>query len=632
MPEQTVPATGSTSPRRRKRSQNACTACRQQKLRCDASSRFPNACTRCSTRNLSCRVDPSFRRTSTRNRLQEVSKELEELRKRTRSTSGTPPMPDLPEVPEVPEVSEAPVFPVHDPAVLPRAIGDVELPGDGAIEGLFQEFYTHYHPHLPIVDTSVAVDVLWATCPFLFTTIICVASRRHAVHGGLHARLLVPLNQFLSDVAIRVNHMVIEEVVAAMLLLCMWPPSFRRQQEDGSWLRAGMATHLALQNGFHRLEQTTYFTWPESRLQNTAQRNRIWLGCFLVDYELSTKQGLPATIAPDYVIRNPPANLPAPFASHLNIAVTASKAQVALSNPLTPCGLVEPATRWSLIQLFDTELQSLLSASQRPWSRINDIQLLTARLQLYSFVLYDDVQAVVNSTDTAATTTQGFQLAIQIITLIAAAHKDGEFIYYPTTIIRPIVLASIWLLKLVASEALTQQRADVAKNHVREAHSLCTAMRVAPNDESERAAEFINTVTHLKDGKWGSGSVTTKSRMGQGLFYDAVREKKEHEINMGIIKGRNTIEARDSSGSEEEVDADAEGDDEDSTSEQPSQQDIQRQMDWPFLHDDFWTSFADPTGLALGGLGGMDMEQCHPELWNASTGVGHHSEGQIGQF
>jgi transcriptional regulatory protein LEU3 len=55
----------------------ACTECRQQKAKCDASDKQPGPCTRCSKRQIPCRLDCDFKRTFKRAKIDELVKEYE---------------------------------------------------------------------------------------------------------------------------------------------------------------------------------------------------------------------------------------------------------------------------------------------------------------------------------------------------------------------------------------------------------------------------------------------------------------------------------------------------------------------------------------------------------------------------
>ncbi|KAK9326613.1 hypothetical protein V1520DRAFT_125764 [Lipomyces starkeyi] len=65
-----------TPPQITKRSRQACTACRQVKLRCDSMQKFPAPCSRCTKNKLDCRTDPSFRRQHTRDNINKLATQL----------------------------------------------------------------------------------------------------------------------------------------------------------------------------------------------------------------------------------------------------------------------------------------------------------------------------------------------------------------------------------------------------------------------------------------------------------------------------------------------------------------------------------------------------------------------------
>ena len=76
----------------RRRSINACTACKQSKVRCDADGKTGEPCSRCRAQNLDCEVDIySFDRTPVRERMKAMAAELNELRQTVREGSPNPP-------------------------------------------------------------------------------------------------------------------------------------------------------------------------------------------------------------------------------------------------------------------------------------------------------------------------------------------------------------------------------------------------------------------------------------------------------------------------------------------------------------------------------------------------------------
>ncbi|KAH8879324.1 hypothetical protein GQ53DRAFT_44779 [Thozetella sp. PMI_491] len=71
-----------------KRSSMACTTCRQVKLRCDASTRYPAACSRCDKQKRACLFDSSFKRRAVRGALEKATEENERLQRLVRSIQG----------------------------------------------------------------------------------------------------------------------------------------------------------------------------------------------------------------------------------------------------------------------------------------------------------------------------------------------------------------------------------------------------------------------------------------------------------------------------------------------------------------------------------------------------------------
>lgn len=206
------------------------------------------------------------------------------------------------------------------------------------------------------------------------------------------------------------------------------------------------------------------------------------------------------------------------------------------NNPFSATGLIEPSSRWSLVQLFDSELEALLTSN--PSFPESEILLLTNRLHIQTFVMHEDIQSTVGSLETSGVMIKAFRTAVKLIMVIASERKKGVLQYYPTYINRSLVLASLWLLKLIAfsharepSPLLDTQAIETAENHIREAYTLLEGFSVVDEDESMRAAKFVEIIGgggKSANGWWGK-SVRMRTRMGSGLYYDAIWEKKETE-------------------------------------------------------------------------------------------------------
>lgn len=282
--------------------------------------------------------------------------------------------------------------------------------------------------------------------------------------------------------------------------------------------------------------------------------------CLLRLGSLSSKLGLPATVTPDFAIRNPPSDLPRKFKQHLQIAYVCSKFTPTLSgNQFSATGLVDTGSRWSLIQLFDGELEALHTQLSQatpscPLSAESDIVLLTSWLHLQTYVLQEDIQNTVGPLETSGMMIKGFRTAVKLINVISSEHKKDVLKFYPAYITRSLVMGALLLLKLIAisdsrksaqasknlidpqyattATALFDNKSvEIAENCVREVFIMLHKLSTSPGDESQRAARFIEVMGSRRDGEigpvgWGSPT-TMRSRMGTSLFYDAVRQLRE---------------------------------------------------------------------------------------------------------
>lgn len=278
---------------------------------------------------------------------------------------------------------------------------------------------------------------------------------------------------------------------------------------------------------------------------------------------MSSKLGLPGTVTPDHTIRNPPSDLPEKFKQHLQIAYACSKFTPTLScNQFSATGLIDAGSRWSLIQLFDGELEALQTQLLRnapscPLPAESHIVLLTSWLHLQAYVLQEDIQNVIGAFETSGMMIRGFRTAIRLIDVISSEYKKDVLKFYPAYITRSLVMAALWLLKLMAisdsrkstqasksttephyattaATLLDNKSIEIAENYVREVFVMLLKLSLSGGDEAQRAARFIEVMGGRGDGRiglvgWGH-PIKLRSRMGSSLFYDAIRQVREREL------------------------------------------------------------------------------------------------------
>lgn len=149
---------------------------------------------------------------------------------------------------------------------------------------------------------------------------------------------------------------------------------------------------------------------------------------------------------------------------------------------------------------------------------------------------------------------RGFRTAIRLIDVISNEHKKDVLKFYPAYTTRSLVMAALWLLKLMAisdsrksaqasknptephyattaATLLDNKSIEIAENYVREVFVMLLKLSLSGGDEAQRAARFIELMGGRGDGRiglvgWGH-PIKMRSRMGSSLFYDAVGQVRE---------------------------------------------------------------------------------------------------------
>lgn len=121
--------------------------------------------------------------------------------------------------------------------------------------------------------------------PLLFWTIILVTSQRNDKSEGLHLQLCDPSENQASRIVLTSTQSV--EVVQALLLLCLWPISRLKEQDNPSWNYLGLAQNAALQMNLHSPIAKEAITggwkgWGEvaNKSYSPEYMSSNWLSCF----------------------------------------------------------------------------------------------------------------------------------------------------------------------------------------------------------------------------------------------------------------------------------------------------------------------------------------------------------------
>lgn len=523
------------------RSSKACTECRQVKLRCDFRKNFPAPCTRCNSRGLGCRFDPAFKRTPTKGQLEKVTKQLNDLR--SALVSGGPDVPNLLQIPHQMYAGDSSIGsqsdygssdsdePLPRPTMHPESyfglsamaisdqvyrLGHFHLSSEKVI-GLFHLFVKHQHKHLPIVDTRWGYDEIYSRTPFLFWTIIVVAIRGSTATMELLDQVRRPYKDYLGRVLIQCPLSL--STIQGLLLICLWPFPVEHQREDPSWNLCNIA--LSATSG---LEIPTSLRSKSGSLTDEEEqaRCRTWLACFHVSSWLGS------TLAVRPPLRNVEdlsnitralsmGSTTAEFGAHIELQrQVASYTSVLASHQ----GLFHSA---SAIQMFEKELNSVSTRCGETWTKESEFSSLIARLDLYSAVIMSASKEMTKSDSSAsssfvgASLFKGFQAAVKLISLyerltrgtvnlttgVSSPTPQPTYLSFPKYYHFSFAKAALFLLRfsLCEDSGFVESDRDVARNHIKIAHTLFLQHSQRPNDEPARVAHVIDTLAKIQGTK-----------------------------------------------------------------------------------------------------------------------------------
>ncbi|THV80003.1 hypothetical protein D6D27_08860 [Aureobasidium pullulans] len=262
----------------------ACTECRQQKAKCDAYLNSNDACSRCKRLGIQCTISAPFRRENKRQRLSELEKETDTLRKRLMTEDYQPTIPtptrtgrdnnpstlshetpstaryhtpqplptEIREPVSFPEPSHANngTFGRQAPTTTPRTLDGVTVSAND-INNIFELFFHEYSPFLPILDYRLSPDACYQQSPLLFWSIIGTACRSYSRNPTLLGALTkCIITSALLSVTVTGSPL---HRVQAFLLLVTWPlpDAVETNQQETNYVLAGLLLHLAQRSGLH---------------------------------------------------------------------------------------------------------------------------------------------------------------------------------------------------------------------------------------------------------------------------------------------------------------------------------------------------------------------------------------------
>ncbi|KIW21145.1 hypothetical protein PV08_01725 [Exophiala spinifera] len=388
----------------------------------------------------------------------------------------------------------------------------------------------------------------------LLWSMLAVAAGHSSVTSVLYNSLVNPVRRLAGDIYSHQSRGL--EAVQALLILCAWPFPYQQTVNDPSPMYCSLATTIALQTGLHRppaLSDDFAFQMDDSGSSrvNIGDRERAWLGCFIMNYTVSERQGIPSPISPYRSISRAMGKGSSPHLADTliglgQIAFLGHKTTTALGDDSSaPSGLVDDPMR--LIHFFDIDFQTASESLHGKVSSQCDIFLLYSRLSLYSYAFNDSSIPNHNqnhSYDVEKSAISGKALSTAMKLLQLACENFNASLRWPAFVKNCVIyatcLAAFILSKVKQSETEVKSIIDTCEA----ANTLIRLWSLFPKDSYSRIsthlARFIDSInpkTSLGmatpgDTRRGlAHQQTVTSRMSANIMFNVIWPAKKAGMN-----------------------------------------------------------------------------------------------------
>ncbi|KAH9892948.1 hypothetical protein F4778DRAFT_748969 [Xylariomycetidae sp. FL2044] len=326
---------------------------------------------------------------------------------------------------------------------------------DQDVQGLFQEFFTFYHPFLPFLNPNQTPDLFYQQHALLFWTIIAIASRRYHAKPSILTELSGgPLSRLLWSTVGDVPNSYF--VVKALCLLCTWPLPTSTTTADPTHILCGVMMKAATGIGLHRPNHTQDFSRVSVELNKDQLHDRVttWAVCNIVAQSIGTGYGQPASTLYDWTLATRPGEdgpftLSPELEARLRIERFSDKVSKEMySNASDPRGVAGDDHRAMLMRVYRRDFQELqASILSQHLSPIVDAHLRAAAVHLRLAGFFDS-----STTPGYMDDLMGLWRAISSFLDLLFEDSNRQILLYATNYIQQmLVAAGFALLKLMRS-------------------------------------------------------------------------------------------------------------------------------------------------------------------------------------
>ncbi|MCJ1247809.1 hypothetical protein MMC30_005024 [Trapelia coarctata] len=433
-------------------------------------------------------------------------------------------------------------------------IENVSLNTDTVL-ALFHHFDQYHWQHVQFMEPCTSIRDLYASAPFLFWTIILIASRKsgNGIHTDIHGVLQPHVQAMLASRVMDLKPSI--KALHAMLILCIWPFPVVSQAYDSTWVLCGVAMNTAMMMGLHKPGHAEEYGRPLAAVKGDPYtRKMTWLAIFQISTSLTTWLGMPPPICTTSQLETitmlcRDASIPRAMRARAQIQRQVARYTQSLDEQ------IDQRTKHSLVKLFEQDLSHLPTDYSDVWSPYLELELLGVKLYLYgmSFVsttAKDTQQAHPETHDvfTRDILQRGLATAVQLLSLVlpfgskdephstASPVNQGQFggtdfvfqlSSYPKQFFLTVAFANFFLLWFLAVDPQASHTdRELARNYVSATYQFFISFTESP--EHIRYGKTIEVLGRMPDLADADTSVRRNSRLGASFVYEIMRRAVYH--------------------------------------------------------------------------------------------------------
>ncbi|KIW39381.1 hypothetical protein, variant [Exophiala oligosperma] len=413
-------------------------------------------------------------------------------------------------------------------------------------------FYSIYHPQFPILPDIMTFAQQYNSNRLLLWSVLAISAGNSSVTSALYNSLVNPVRRLAGDIYSHQSRGL--EAVQALLLLCAWPFPYQQTVNDPSPMYCSLATAIAHQIGLHRppaLSNDFDFQvdGPESSRVKVRDRERAWLGCFVMNYTISIRLGIPSPISSyrsisSAIAKEPPSHLADTLIGLVHVAYLGHKTTTALGDDASaPSGLVDDPAR--LIHFFDHDFQAACQSLHGKISSQCDVFLLHSRLTLYSYAFNDKgTQNPNQAYDVEKSELSGKALSAAMKLMQLACENFNASLRWPAFVKNCVIYATCLAAFIVSKVKQSEIEVKTIIDTCEAANSLIRLWSLFPKDNYSRIsthiARFIDSINQRtsfmmatpEDTRGGLARQTpVTSRMSANVMFNVIWPAKKAGMN-----------------------------------------------------------------------------------------------------